>query len=180
MKTHHRIIQWLALLALVTFNPQLSTAHAQGTAFSYQGKLNSNGQSANGSYDLQFTLYATSVNGSPVAGPVTNLATTVSNGLFTTTVDFGAGVFNGTEYWLDIAVRTNGVGAFTELTPREQILPTPYAIFANTASNLSGTLPAVQLSGTVPLAQLPGTLVTNNTREFRRVPNLSVDDWTIP
>ena len=25
-----------------------------------------------------------------------------------------------------------------------------------------------------------GTLVTNNTREFRRVPNLSVDDWTIP
>jgi tRNA(fMet)-specific endonuclease VapC len=25
-----------------------------------------------------------------------------------------------------------------------------------------------------------GTLVTNNTREFYRVPNLSVEDWTIP
>lgn len=25
-----------------------------------------------------------------------------------------------------------------------------------------------------------GTMVTNNTREFSRVPNLSVEDWTIP
>ena len=25
-----------------------------------------------------------------------------------------------------------------------------------------------------------GTLVTNNTGEFSRVPNLTVDDWTIP
>ena len=25
-----------------------------------------------------------------------------------------------------------------------------------------------------------GTLVTNNTREFSRVPNLSVEDWTVP
>ena len=37
------------------------------------------------------------------------------------------------------------------------LLPTPYAIFANTASNLSGTLPSAQLSGALPSAQISGT-----------------------
>ena len=35
--------------------------------------------------------------------------------------------------------------------------PTPYAIFANGASNLLGVLPAVQLSGAIPSASLTGT-----------------------
>ena len=96
------------------------------------------------------------------AGFLTNSATVVSNGLFTVTLDFGAGVFDGTTYWLQIGVRTNGVGGFNALSPRQQLTPAPYAIMANTASNLLGTLPAAQLSGTVPLAQLPGAVVTNN------------------
>ena len=125
---------------------------AQGTAFSYQGQLNNNGSPANGSYDIQFALYATNTNGTPVAGPVTNLAIGVTNGIFATVIDFGSGVFNGSSNWLDIAVRTNGGATFTELTPREPILPTPYAIFANTASNVSGTISP---------AQLPATIVTN-------------------
>ncbi len=32
-------------------------ATAQGTAFTYQGRLNTGNVSANGSYDLTFTLY---------------------------------------------------------------------------------------------------------------------------
>src|SRR5208282_6270772 len=138
MKTKLQIAGWLMLLALSTFNPQLSTAHAQGTAFTYQGRLNGGGQPASGSYDIQFTLYATNVNGNPVAGPVTNLATAVTNGLFTAAVDFGPGVFNGAACWLDLAVRTNGVGAFTELTPRQAVTPTPYASFASSAGGVPG------------------------------------------
>lgn len=162
----------LALLALATFNSQLSTAHAQGTAFTYQGQLSSGGAPANGSYDLQFTLYTVNAGGVALAGPVTNSATAVSNGLFTTTIDFGPGVFTGTSNWLDIAVRTNGATGFTELTPRQQIKPTPYAVFATTASNVSGTvsasqltgsIPAGQVTGTIPLAQLPPAVVTNNS-----------------
>ena len=151
---------WLALLSI--FSLRLSTAFAQGTAFTYQGRLDAKGVPANGSYDVQFALYATNVTGSAVAGPVTNSATAVSNGLFTAAVDFGPGVFTGTDYWLDVAVRTNGGGAFSELTPRQPLAPVPYAIFANSTSNLLGTLPAAQLSGTVPMRQLPVGVITNN------------------
>src|SRR6202030_1926600 len=78
----------------------------------------------------------------------TNTATAGSNGLFTVTMDFGPGVFTGTNYWLDVAVRTNGGGAFTELTPRQPLTPTPYAIYAESmaASGISGTLTNGQLT----------------------------------
>jgi hypothetical protein len=118
---------------------------AQGTAFSYQGELNIGGSPANGNYDFTFTLYNASTS---VAGPVTNSTVPVANGLFTAVVDFGPGVFTGTNYWLGIGVRTHGVGNFTALTPREPLLPTPYAVFATSSSNLLGTVPSTQLSGT--------------------------------
>jgi len=44
-----------ALALLATLNPQPSTCAAQGTAFSYQGRLDSGGVPASGSYDLRFT-----------------------------------------------------------------------------------------------------------------------------
>jgi hypothetical protein len=61
----------------------LATAFAQGTAFTYQGRLNSGGGPANGSYDLVLSLFATNSGGPALASPVTNSATLVSNGLFT-------------------------------------------------------------------------------------------------
>ena len=116
----------------------VNSALSQGTAFTYQGRLGAGGVPANGSYDLTFTLFATNANGIAIAGPVANNATAVSNGLFTTTIDFGAGIFVGGSNWLEIAVSTNGANTFTTLTPRQRLTPVPFAIFANTASNLSG------------------------------------------
>src|SRR5438093_13491872 len=111
MKT--RIQELLIALALCsTLNLRPSTAFAQGTAFAYQGQLASGGAPANGRYDLTFTLFNTNTSGIAIAGPVTNSATAASNGLFTTTVDFGSGVFTGSNYWLELAVRTNGSGSF--------------------------------------------------------------------
>ncbi len=152
----------IALVLLSTLIYQPSTAHAQGTAFTYQGRLNSGGSLASGSYDLQFTLYAINAGGAAIAGPVTNTATAVSNGLFTTTIDFGLNVFTGGSNWLEIAVQTNGGSGFTTLSPRQQLTPVPYAIFANMASNISGTVSAAQIGGTIPLSQLPAAVVTNN------------------
>jgi photosystem II stability/assembly factor-like uncharacterized protein len=170
MTIHYRIIHLLALLALLNLGPQLSNAYAQGTAFTYQGHLNAGGVPANGNYDLTFTLFGTNASGVAIAGPLINSATAVSNGQFSVTLNFGSGVFTGNNYWLEIGVQTNGGSGFTTLAPRQPILPVPYAIMANSASNLlgvlstaqlSGTIPATNVTGTVSLAQLPGSVVTN-------------------
>jgi hypothetical protein len=125
----------LALLACV------DQAVAQGTAFTYQGRLQNNGSPASGIYNLTFTLFntssGTSSGGSLVAGPVTNNAVVVTSGLFTVQIDFGAGVFAGSNNWLEIAVRTNGSGSFNTLTPRQQLTPMPYAIIAENLAAVS-------------------------------------------
>ncbi len=134
---------WVALAILAG----LHQAAAQGTAFTYQGRLDNGTNPANGSYDLTFALYNASTGGSLVAGPLTNLDVDVSNGLFTVTEDFGA-VYNGTAYWLQIGVRTNGGSTFTALTPLQELTPAPYAV---TAENVTGTIPLSQLPATVAL-----------------------------
>jgi len=103
---------------------------AQGTAFTYQGNLNSDSAPASGNFDLLFTLYSTNSGGGILAGPVTNTATFVTNGLFTTMIDFGPGAFNGNPRWLEIGVQTNGGSGFTTLTPRQPLTATPYAVLA--------------------------------------------------
>jgi hypothetical protein len=127
----------LALLALLTLNLPLSTAHAQGTAFTYQGQLQNNGSLASGTYNLQFTLYTNATGGTAVAGPVTNSAVGVTNGLFTAAIDFGSSVWNGETNWLQIGVETNGGSSFTLLSPLQQLTPVPYAIYAGNATMLA-------------------------------------------
>jgi hypothetical protein len=106
-----------AFTQLSTLNPQLSTAFAQGTAFTYQGRLNVNGAPASGSYDFRYRL-AVDPYGNNYFGPtLLPSGQAISNGLFLATLDFGAGAFNGSNYWLEIAVRTNGAGAYTTLNP---------------------------------------------------------------
>ena len=140
------------ITCLSTLNPQLSAAPL-GTAFTYQGRLTDGGQPANGTYDLKFILYDDTSAGSAVAGPITNSPVAVTNGLFTVALDFGEGVFTGDARWLEIAVRT-GTNDFTVLSPRQELTPTPYALYAPSAgaagysSNLLGVLPASQLAGT--------------------------------
>ena len=146
----------LALLAVMAGVLQL---HAQGTAFTYQGRLDNGGNPANGIYDLTFTVYP-AVTGGSANGAVTNTGVAVSGGLFTTTLDFH-GIPDGSPAWIELGVRTNGAGMFAPLTPRQALAPTPYAMFANTASNLAGSLAASQLSGLLTPAQLPASMVTN-------------------
>ena len=70
---------------------------AQGTAFTYQGQLQNNGSPASGTYNLTFSLFDTNTSGVAIAGPVTNNAVIVTNGLFTVLIDFGPGVFTGAD-----------------------------------------------------------------------------------
>ena len=130
-----------ALISLLFL--EAHSAFAQGTAFTYQGQLQNNGNPASGIYNLTFTLFATNSGGAAVAGPVTNSAVAVSNGLFTVIIDLESSVWNGQTNWLEIGVETNSGNSFTTLAPRQQVTPTPYAI---AAEGLNGTIPASQLT----------------------------------
>jgi trimeric autotransporter adhesin len=133
----HRAMTFVFGLALLsTLNPQLSTVLAQGTAFTYQGLLNDGAGPANGSYDLTFSVWDASSGPSQTGGTQTNLALLVSNGLFTVNLDFGAGVFTGDPRWLEISVATNGSANVVTLSPRQALLPTPYAMFAANAATV--------------------------------------------
>ena len=94
--------------------PLCETVFAQGTAFTYQGRLNSSGAPASGTYNLTFSLFNVNSGGSAVAGPVTTNGVIITNGLFTVLIDFGSGVFTGETNWLQIGVETNGAGSFTD------------------------------------------------------------------
>ena len=133
MKT--KLFAALTLAFCATLNPHLSTAFAQGTAFTYQGRLNDGASPANGSYDLQFTIYDALSSGSTVAGPTVADDVAVSNGLFTVSLDFGSVPFNGNARWLNIAVRPGASsGSYTNLVPRQPVTSTPYAVRALNAA----------------------------------------------
>lgn len=155
MKQHLRFTAAL----LFAFGLQLASAFAQGTTFTYQGRLNNGGSPANGTnYGMVFYLYDAPAGGN-LLGNQGVASVTVSNGLFTVPLNFDK-AFDGDARWLEISVQTNG-GSFTTLSPRQQITPTPYAIFANAASNVSGTVSGSQISGAIPLSGLPSGVVTN-------------------
>lgn len=127
----------IALLLLGSFETQLCL-FAEVTAFTYQGRLNTDTGSANGLYDFTFSIYDQPT-GTGLFAIQTNLATQVSNGLFTVTIDFGPvvteAIFSGPARWLEIAARTNGAAAYATLSPRQPFTAAPYAI---TAANLAG------------------------------------------
>ncbi len=130
-----KTMQYLSSVCLLMAG--IPSAIAQGTAFTYQGKLNDNGAPATGRYDLQFELHANSTADSRVAGPIINPAVAVSNGMFTTSIDFGS-MFNGADYYLQIGVRSNGLSsAFAPLNPRQCLSATPYALYAAKAGTAS-------------------------------------------
>ena len=127
-----------AVLLFATLVLPPSTVFAQGTAFTYQGHLQNNGSPASGTYNLTFSLFNTSSGGSAVAGPVTTNGVIVTYGLFTVLIDFGSGAWNGATNWLQVGLETNGTITFTNLTPRQELTPAPYAIYAKSAGGLPG------------------------------------------
>jgi hypothetical protein len=109
-------------------NPRAPRALA-GTAFTYQGQLKDNGAPANGAYDFQFALFDAASGGTQIGATLNSNDVTVTNGYFTTPLDFGANAFTGDARYLEIAVRPGASsGAYTPLTPRQALTPAPYAL----------------------------------------------------
>jgi hypothetical protein len=118
-----------SLVVLLGIGPAYLSAAPMGTAFTYQGRFTDGSNPANGSFDFQFSLFDAATAGTQVGSTVTKTALSVSDGYFTTTLDFGSGAFTGSARWLQIAVRPAGQGSYTTLTPRHELTPTPYSLY---------------------------------------------------
>lgn len=124
----------LALVVVAQTTRTPTTPASVGTTFTYQGMLTDNTQPANGTYDLQFTLYDAVSGGQQMGNIVTLNDKPISNGLFTAELDFGP-VFTGEPRYLEIAARDgSSTDEHETLTPRQPIQPAPYAMHADFAA----------------------------------------------
>ena len=131
-----RLFAFSILLLLAT-----TAAIAQGTAFTYQGKLTDSGNLANGVYDLQFKLFDTQTvaTGTQQGPTLTSPTVQVAAGIFTVTLDFNQTAFSGAARFLEIGVRPAGSpNAYVVLSPRQPITSSPYAIQTLNAAKLGG------------------------------------------
>lgn len=112
-----------------------ASAAGQSSVFTYQGQLTDDGSPANGSFDMRFELFDAPVAGAQQGGTLCSDNVSVTDGLFTVQIDFGASVFNGADRWLQVGVRADstvancgGGGGYTTLSSRQRMTATPYAL----------------------------------------------------
>src|SRR5258706_11880294 len=94
-------------VTLIVLIGGVMTAGAQGSAFTYQGRLNVNGGPASGTYDFRYRLALDPFGNNYFGSSALASGEVLSNGLFTAKLDFCAGAVNGSNYWVEIDVRTN-------------------------------------------------------------------------
>src|SRR5690242_20306391 len=105
----------LAALALLL---HARSAHAQPSRFTYAGRLNDGNAPANGSYDMQLSLFDALDAGNQIGQTQTVSPVAAANGTFSVDVDFGLDAFPGADRWLELAVRKAGAQNYTTLSPR--------------------------------------------------------------
>jgi hypothetical protein len=97
-------------------------ASAVTNSITYQGRLtDSTGEPLSGTWEMVFELYNVSTGGTALATDRHDV--NVTDGLFNTHIDFGTDYFDGRELWLGVTVKPG-----SEMTPRQEILPVPYAL----------------------------------------------------
>ncbi len=104
------------------------------TAFTYQGSLRSGSSPASGPHDFQFIIYNAASGGSQVGATLTRDDISISGGIFTVELDFGATAFDGQARWLEVGVRPgSSSGDYSILSPRHPLTAVPYALYATKA-----------------------------------------------
>ncbi len=126
---------------------EVSPQAALGTAFTYQGQLQSGGSPVNDTCDFRFILWDAEVGGAQV-GATQTVSSTVSNGLFTVPLDFGSNAFTGDARWLEVAAKCSGDSDYTTLSPRQALTAAPYALYALNAPWSGAAGYGLALSGT--------------------------------
>ena len=102
------------------------------SGISYQGRLTDpGGTPLNGAYTMRFIVYNDSVAGSSLWDSG-NLNIVVENGLFNVKLGVSQASFNGQALWLSIIVDGQ------TLSPRQEILPAPYALSLRPGATIVG------------------------------------------
>src|SRR5262245_3350051 len=139
-----RTPNWIAIILLLAASATISLG--QTSTFTYQGRFTDGGTPANGTYDMQFKLFDGA--GGQVGSTITITPVTVSVGVFTVQLDYGAPAFTGADRFLEIGVRIAGSGdPYTVLSPRQPLTSAVYAIRAGNAATADMATNATQLGG---------------------------------
>ncbi|HEY3244697.1 MAG TPA: hypothetical protein VGM03_15255 [Phycisphaerae bacterium] len=122
------------------------------TAFTFQGRLTDGGSPPTGTYDLQFKLFDALTGGAQVGSTIQLDNVSVTNGLFTVSLNFGA-QFNSDALWLELGVHPGAqpVGnPYTILAPRQALTGAPYALGVRLplSETVSTSSPAVSIANT--------------------------------
>ncbi|MGA9334736.1 MAG: tail fiber domain-containing protein [Rudaea sp.] len=117
---------------------------AGAATFIYHGSLQDSGKPAEGSYDLELTLYASAGGGRVIGGPLVLYKVPVHQGSFSTQADFGSLADIAGTAWLEVKVRSAGSGEFAALSARAPVSA------ADTASVCPGAWTLDGNAGTAP------------------------------
>jgi len=98
------------------------------SSFTYQGQLKNGGAAVNLQCDFIWNFFADLSGGTSLATD-TDTDVQVTNGLFTVVINVPASVMDGNARYVEIQVRCpTGTGAYTTLSPRQELQATPYAL----------------------------------------------------
>jgi hypothetical protein len=126
-RSHLALASAAVLILLLT-----STAVGQiGTGFTYQGQLNDGGVGVNATTArVLYRLWDAETGGTQIGTDYVVHPVVITEGIFTTIVDFGGSAFTGEGRWLEIGVDTAGGTTYTWLTPRQKVTAAPTALYS--------------------------------------------------
>ncbi len=138
-------------------------ALAQGTAITYQGKLENDGSPVNGPINFQFRLYTAATGGTQVGDTVIQTNATVADGLFALPLDFGVDPYTfGRPLFLDILVNDPAfTTVFTALGARQRITSAPFSL-ATRGMNVNAAGDIALLDGASRSIGMPVASPTGN------------------
>lgn len=183
MKCHRFILLFIiALLCTKAADAQITPSApanlgqaTPATGFNFQGMLRNADGVVNGACDFRFMLFSVESGGSALGDPIFRAGLSVVDGIFTTQLDFGA-QFTGAERWLETAVRCpTGSGNYIVLTPRQPVTAVPYALHADSVTNVTGAAGDFTAQGILRSAR--GRLDDNSAGALELVNNFSQNKW---
>jgi hypothetical protein len=135
---------------------------ADADFFSYTARLKVDGAIPRDSFfDLRFSFFDVRTGGSPLDQIEVQAVTVDTNGFFTIQFNTSDTWSSFAEVqWIEVAARrAGGTSNYTILMPRQHVSPVPKAIHSRTADT------ALNLTGTLPVTQLPASVARLDTAQ---------------